>query len=484
MDDLYSSKTALFYIFNLIVGAGSLTLPRAFYDAGWVLSSVLIVVLALFSYITVTFVIESIALCSSIIQWRMVERMKKVTREIRSAAEGEMASEDEMEINEDALMLPQEYIDFFPSEPQRLFSLDNKVELGEMALLLFNKLGLTLFYIFLCLYLYGDLTIYSAVISKTIVTTVCTSDNLNSTLSDYCWTSYDFKRGAVYKMALSGVLFILGPFVFFNIQKTKYLQFLTIFSRLLAFVLMIGLCIKRLANPNVEHGQPPQYNFEGFPALLGSCVYSFMCHHSLPGLIVPIMNKSKLKRWIALDYIAILILYLTLALVAVFAFNKIEDLFTLNFPPDTLKPNLTKDLISYFLMLFPVFTFSTTFPIVSVTLRSNLQAMFIFWQYKYIHTLIIPVITVVPPVLLAMTTDKIENHVGITGSFAGIVVQYIIPAGLVILARQQIPPLLKNVSNPHSSPFKTIFWPILVLTWAVICIAFAIINITLHKHIE
>ena len=57
----YSGTTGLIYIFNLIVGTGALTLPAAFHDAGWALGSAVIVMLAFMSYLTTTFVIESMA---------------------------------------------------------------------------------------------------------------------------------------------------------------------------------------------------------------------------------------------------------------------------------------------------------------------------------------------------------------------------------------------------------------------------------------
>ena len=47
----YSPVTGLIYIFNLIVGTGALTLPAAFHDAGWLLSSVIII---LQSFINIT----------------------------------------------------------------------------------------------------------------------------------------------------------------------------------------------------------------------------------------------------------------------------------------------------------------------------------------------------------------------------------------------------------------------------------------------
>lgn len=55
------------------------------------------------------------------------------------------------------------------SIPSRYYSLDNRIELGEMANLFLSKAGRTMFYCTLCVYLYGDLSIYSAAVSKSLM---------------------------------------------------------------------------------------------------------------------------------------------------------------------------------------------------------------------------------------------------------------------------------------------------------------------------
>ena len=73
----YSPSTGLIYIFNLIVGTGALTLPAAFHDAGWALSSVIILLLAFMSYLTATFVIESMASANALVHLKRRQALKK-----------------------------------------------------------------------------------------------------------------------------------------------------------------------------------------------------------------------------------------------------------------------------------------------------------------------------------------------------------------------------------------------------------------------
>ncbi len=73
----YSPFTGLVYIFNLIVGTGALTLPAAFRDAGYGLSSGVIVMLAFMSYLTATFMIEAMAAANAMRHWRRVQQLKR-----------------------------------------------------------------------------------------------------------------------------------------------------------------------------------------------------------------------------------------------------------------------------------------------------------------------------------------------------------------------------------------------------------------------
>lgn len=66
----------LVYVFNLIVGTGALTLPAAFAGAGWLFSSFLMMSLAFVSFLTVTFVIESMACANATIQFRKIQAHK------------------------------------------------------------------------------------------------------------------------------------------------------------------------------------------------------------------------------------------------------------------------------------------------------------------------------------------------------------------------------------------------------------------------
>lgn len=79
------------------------------------------------------------------------------------------------------------------------------------------------------------------------------------------------------------------------------------------------------------NGQPNIIDISQTPNLFGVCVYSFMCHHSLPALVTPISKKKSLYKFLFADYALILLFYCLLAFTGIFAFARIEDIYTLNF---------------------------------------------------------------------------------------------------------------------------------------------------------
>lgn len=73
---------AIIYMFNLILGAGPLALPKAFSMAGFVLGSILLVFLAFMSFMTATFMIEAMANANAYVRYqtRKESREEKTQR--------------------------------------------------------------------------------------------------------------------------------------------------------------------------------------------------------------------------------------------------------------------------------------------------------------------------------------------------------------------------------------------------------------------
>lgn len=537
--DSISPLVGLVYIFNLIVGTGALTMPAAFKDAGWVLSLIIVIVLAFMSYLTTTFVIEAMASANALVHWKTLQHYKRVVDEeestITQAKQEDMVNELKTDdiiskcVDEDErvpLLLSSAAERMAESSHVNYFAITERFELGKMASLFFSKLGVNLFYICIAVYLYGDLAIYGAAVAKSIRDVSCQVpltpvdnstmpvNNSNATLpSDMpCWQNSTISRGSAYRIFLLGFLCLVGPFTFFNVQKTKYLQIFTTLMRWIAFLSMILLCALALGQGKGQ-GHPATAVPTGLPSLFGVCVYSFMCHHSLPSLVTPWREKRHLFPLLAADYLIILGFYTLLSFTGIFTFPELHDMYTLNFQPNSgtgssIIPHIP--VLQYFLSLFPVFTLSTNFPIIAITLRNNLRSLFLreepaasssqpgsrprsltssgsssiqngapsqSCQQLLVERFFFPLLALLPPIAVALATESVEFLVGFTGSYAGAFIQYIIPVALVHRARKQVLEALGlGVKNQHASPFRHGAWLVFVLVWAVACVTLVTVN--------
>lgn len=127
-----------------------------------------------------------------------------------------------------------------------------------------------------------------------------------------------------------------------------------------------------------------------------------------------------------------------------------------------------------------MFTLSTNFPIIAITLSNNLKSLFLtdgrrysYWTRKALF----PLLALAPPTVIAMATHSLEFLVGITGSYAGAGIQYVVPAALVYQSRLQAGSALGvGVTNHYKSPFRHTMWVVFVQLWAVTCIVFVTWN--------
>ncbi|XP_026859154.2 transmembrane protein 104 [Electrophorus electricus] len=476
----YSPFVGLVYMFNLIVGTGALTMPKAFSTAGWVVSLALISFLAFMSYMTTTFVIEAMAAANALLHWKRREQ-----EEIKDSDSSSDYSDDEVIIRGRSEQVETRPILSVRPTLVDYFDIMERVEMGQMASMFFNKVGVNMFYICIIVYLYGDLAIYAAAVPMSLMEVACGNHSCNTGSlkcndTESCWGPV--KRKDAYRVFLAIFTLLLGPFTFFNAQKTKYLQILTSLMRWIAFSMMIILALIRIGKGHGK-GHPQVAQLTGIPNLFGVCVYSFMCQHSLPSLITPISDKRRVGALLIVDYVLILGFYTLLSFTAIFCFDSslLRDMYTLNFTDNCDVLGLAT--LRYFLGLFPVFTISTNFPIITVTLRNNWKTLFHRDGGTYpwvVDRIVFPLITLVPPIIVAFCTHDLEALVGITGAYAGTGIQYIIPATLVYFSRRHLEPVFgRGVVNKHRSPFFHTFWVAFVVLWATFCLMFVTANIIL-----
>jgi len=518
-----------------MIGTGALTLPLAFSQAGLTFGLVTFMILSLFSFITLTWVIESMATANAILKNEEEERQVNGSRHSDDLVDRDQQDEDRENSMQHSYTDSHTTIGsdrpLLSSQNTLKFDIEERVELGKMAALFFNKIGLIFFYLCIIIYLYGDLAIYAAAVPKNLRDLLCPyhaisiPSQIQSPNADLCWSpntnsstilnmflsESKNSRIFVYKLCLIVFIIFIGPFTFFNVEKTKFLQIFTTIFRFLAFLSMIGIASFRVSTG--EGKGKPDYlgNIHGLPMLFGCSIYSFMNHHSLPGIVTPIKDKSKLMIDIGLVYLIILTAYSLLCVTAVLCFdnNLLEDMYTLNFINDSQLGENYKHL-KYFFGLFPVLTLGTSFPIIAVTLCNNLRSLFdlIFPHqrnsnnntYRMVsidsdnhrrtdkcikfftvsfNSIGVPLLTIIPPTIIAFSSSNLEKLVALTGSYAGAGIQYLIPAFLVIASRRYVADKFGvnwSLRNRHKSPFYRFSYICLTLVWCLICIVFVTLD--------
>jgi amino acid permease len=274
---------------------------------------------------------------------------------------------------------------------------------------------------------------------------------------------------------------IVVPFGFFSFQKTKYLQFFTMGTRNTALFMMIILGFIFIGQGNgALPDQLPLVNWAGLPKMFGVAVYAFMCHHSLPSIVTPIKDKSFVGKLMGIDLLLIYLTYILLNYSAMFAFGaienqtcdstpgpacKIQPLYTWNFNSYHIVP------IAKFLGLFPVFTLSTNFPLIMITLRNNVMNLIKLGERSMNPTLrgvIFSIIVTAPAITIAFFTRDIKVLVSLTGSYAGMGIMFLFPSLLVFFARRVVTARFGYYQNKHESFFRHTFWIVLIWVWVVV----------------
>jgi len=324
------------------------------------------------------------------------------------------------------------------------FYISKRVEVSQLAGIFLGEWGQRFFFIVMFIYLYGDLAIYAVAIPQSLLQ--ATSGWKNNSTDQKVWRN--FTEIEVYYLFLAVFAVVLVPLTFFDFQKTRYLQICTLVIRNIS---LFGMIILATIYDGEGEGHVPNgawFNWIGFPDIFGTAIYAFMCHHSLPSIVTPIENQKKVKFMMLLDNLFVLVTYLLLCWTAIWAFGDVtnqkcdtnpgppcmlQKLYTMNFASYKIKP------IAIFLVLFPVFTLSTNFPLIAITLRNNLMLL-IPYKKDVLHPtarrIIFALIATIPPLCIAFSTQKVDALVSITGAYAGLGIMFFFSCFTCILCSQ------------------------------------------------
>ena len=243
--------------------------------------------------------------------------------------------------------------------------------------------------------------------------------------------------------------------------------------------------------------------FENLGALFGICIHAFLFHQYIPGIITPMKEKKQVSILVFFNILFVLCFYLLLSYTGAFRYSpeKQNDIYTLNFFTgqfSTEKEGVLS-VLGYYLALYPVFTLTLNFPVVSITLCENLKALtlvsfklfsienmpfyrvinrFILFKqsqdepfHRTISLFFFPFISVVPPLWVAFVTTNVQSLINFTGTYFGAFIQYVIPVTLAFAGKYIITKKMHmKYENKYESPFNHNVFLASVLVWTIICL--------------
>ncbi|XP_050822474.1 transmembrane protein 104-like [Gopherus flavomarginatus] len=491
----YSLMVGMMYVFNSMFGVGILALPKAFADAGWLASSVILALAMVMSYITVTFLIEVMSSANARIIWDRSNDSHQENEMIlkenisMSAKRGEESTQSKALHSE----FSSKYICCcycLPDDPKpSVFDINELLSLTDLTKMYFSTVGDLLSRITLMLGIYGSLAMFLTMVPFSLMELFCNIPSCtgesnftsNSYDENHCWGP--ISRINAYRIFLAGFVLLIGPFAFFSIQKNKFIQLFATIVSFSVFCIMFITALHLLAIGRGK-GNPALANFSALPNIFGACSLAAVSHATLPHIIPPILNKANLGLGIAIVFIVVGAFYALLSLTIMFTFenDKIQEIVLLNFFDCLIVPGV---FFIYFLGLYTTFKVSAIFPLNAVALRDNIWAMFSSFQCSRIwavERLLFPLLAIIPPTVIAVVTENIEAIVGITGSYAATTIQFIIPPLLVHYSRTDTQEKFgPSVRIKHASPFQHKFWIILAIIFAVFTITTVTILYITHQ---
>ncbi|CAM5143530.1 unnamed protein product [Eretmochelys imbricata] len=200
VESQYSLMVGMMYVFNSMFGIGILALPKAFADAGWLASSVILALAMVMSYITVTFLIEVMSSANARVVWDRNNDCHKEDEILKenipmSAKRGEESTKSKA-LHSESSSKHVRCCYCLPDDPKpSVFDISELLSLTDLTKMYFSTVGDLLSRITLMLGIYGSLAMFLTMVPFSLTELFCnipscTGQNnftSNSYNENHCW---------------------------------------------------------------------------------------------------------------------------------------------------------------------------------------------------------------------------------------------------------------------------------------------------------
>ncbi|EKX41225.1 hypothetical protein GUITHDRAFT_52232, partial [Guillardia theta CCMP2712] len=394
---------------NMVVGAGVVGLPYAFYHAGAVISLISMFIATVMSAMTMGYLVEG-----------------------GSRGRDDAIAELPSDVTE---------LDAGPSSSKHEArpAVDREVamyEMSELCGIFLGGYGRKLFELCLLLYTIGSLWLYATVFGSSLSLVVPLPLGDRPTSIAWCLVFLCFFALLMVAMACM------------DLAALKNVQFLLSSFALSALLVMVVTCVVAVytdgGNDAAYHRLPPT-DMSGFGKLITAALFSQICHQGVPTLMKTMRSGKQAKTVFRTALSFTLVLYSVLCCSTIYYFGpRVVPIITLNWEDYTggaqagMPIRWWAPIISTTVLLFPVVSVSAAFPLNLLPLAETiLRLLPARWSLRIGEERarkLLKIFLSLLPITLAAFVKDVAKILEFNGMF-GFVIAFFAPCSLFLVAR-------------------------------------------------
>lgn len=406
----FTPFVALCFTLNYVLGVGALGIPFSFQSAGLILSTAVMVAVALVTYLMLLWTIETLSIAQVFFA---IDNEGVLANE---------AMDGERHILREGFDASSSLI------PVHLFEITRKLEVTALCDLILGPWGKLAFQIALFFSLYSTLWAYAAVFES----------SFQSILSG-------FESTPLFLVSVFAVVVI--PLSCLELTEQIFFQvFLTSFRAFVFFIMFISCSIASSTNP-VSDEPIPLAKWDSVSLIFTASSFALLFQPSAPGLIFPLKDQTKASSVFARAIVICVLLYFGLSCAAAIYFrDKLKPSVNLNWRSFSFSKDGKKGLgtlvMNYILVLFPAIDTISVFPLLTVTLGNNLLfALGPFLETRISSALarrvLCRLLACIPPLIASYFIQRLDTILQISGIFSAYIA-FVNPSLLIHLAHKRM----------------------------------------------
>jgi len=479
----YGSFVAYAFTVNYILGIGLLSIPFAFSKAGLLFSSALMWVATFFSAVSLVCVMEASERAKALTGAAVLRHSDPIRHDHVIEADPLLATPGSTSLNSLGPLASSK-----------------KFEINQLCGIFLGRWCQKFYEIGLLLYMYGALWGYSAVFCSSLV-----QQFPLTFISDQLYCLIDGQGGwhCLYSFIIYAMLFsiFVVPLTCLDLTEQKIIQVtLCIFRFTVLTVMILTVTVALFSNPYVpttpKNGAAfiaykEYFEYSGLGKIFSTAVFAQLVHHSIPGLMQPIKNKSQSRTIFMATFATTATFYTFLGLMCAMYFgDQVKSVVTLNWQYYVWNKSPVKwygSFVTYLVVLFPVIDVVSAYPLSAITLGNNL---FFGLPERFTNSgknvrvkIACRLIASIPPILGSIIVHDLPVIIGWTTGIFGFFIAFIIPAALQYFSKKKAESKLQSFTTMYSWHFSHDFYTFTIGIFGFLALIFTIIELTFGKQL-